>query len=298
MILKIILFIAIVVIIVLIVESLSQTEDKVLAERIENMNLYFTTDKQRQLNKSILERITQVIKNKLEESFGETIKSSGSYTKTQLLIMQAGKTNEKDVMTIRAEQGLYAIILTCAAYMMSKGNFYYVPVGAAFGAYLPILMLRDGIAKRREIIKDEIPDFLDLLASTFPGSKGLEDAIARICKRSKGVIPSEFELMVSEINAGKRKKDALRALSDRCGVKEIEMLVNQIIQSEVLGTGLEDTLKNQATKMRILKKTQAEIKAKKASIQLLFPTMLLLVSIILVVVGPSISQLMDAMGNV
>jgi hypothetical protein len=63
----------------------------------------------------------------------------------------------------------------------------------------------------------------------------------------------------------------------------------------VFGTGVEKTLLVQAEKIRKLKKVLAEIKARKASITLLLPSMFLLVTVMIMIAGPNVVQFMDAM---
>lgn len=279
----------------MVVEMMMPDHEKIMLERLQGMKLYTATQKERQMQESLFSRIYNMAETFFLRYMGDQIARGGSLAPLQIKLVQAGVADEIEPMQHRAKRFIFSIGFTILA--LPTGNYKIIVAAIVIGFIYPDYKLKKSTETRREKIKDDIADFLDLLAATYPGSKGFEDAIQRICMRSSGIIPDEFQKMVDEINAGKRKKDALKALADRCGVNEIEMLVNQIIQSESLGTGLESTLRTQADKMRILKRTQAEIKARKAAITLLMPSIFLLVSILVVIAGPSIVQLLQAMGS-
>lgn len=291
-----ILMILIVAFIVLVAELLFPDKQRALLERIEGMKLYNASDRDRKMNESLFVRIYELTEEKFLKFFGKKLSETGNINTLKEKLMKAGVT-EIDPLQHRAKRFIFGFGLAFLG-LLTK-DLRMVTILAAIGAYLPDYRLKQKLEARTMKIKEGIPDFLDLLASIFPGSDGLEDAIKRIVRRSdiNNVIAQEFQRMVDEINAGKRKKDALLGLADRCGVKEIDSLVGQIIQSDALGTPMADTLKNQADRIREIKKQLAEIKARKASITLLMPSIFLLVSIIVVIVGPSIVQFLMAMGN-
>lgn len=291
----VILFILICALVYMVVEMLMPDHEKMMLERLQGMKLYSATEKERQMEKSLFTRVYNMAEKLFLRHMGEQITRGGSLAPLQIKLLQAGVQDDIEPMQHRAKRFIFSIGFTIIA--MPTGEYKIIVAAVVIGFLYPDYKLKKTTEGRREKIKDDIADFLDLLAATYPGSKGFEDAIQRICERSSGIIPDEFQKMVDEINAGKRKKDALKALANRCGVNEIDMLVNQIIQSESLGTGLESTLRTQADKMRILKRTQAEIKARKAAITLLMPSVFLLVSILIVIAGPSIVQLLQVMSS-
>lgn len=292
----IVLFVLIMLFVVLLLDMLFPDHQKALLDRIEGMKLYNAPEKDRKMNESLFARIYEATEKKFLIYFGDKLAASGSMNSLKGKLIRAGEV-DTDPLQHRAKRIIFAFAFAGVA-LMTK-DIRIITLAAAIGAYYPDYSLKNKITERETKIKEGIPDFLDLLAAIFPGSDGLEDAIKRIVKRSdsNNIIVHEFQRMIEEINAGKRKKEALRDLADRCGVKEIDTLVTQIIQSEALGTPMAETLKNQAGRMRELKKQLAEIKARKASITLLLPTVFLLLAIVIVIVGPSIVQLMASMGN-
>lgn len=291
-----ILMILIVLFIVLLLDLLFPDHQKALLKRLEGMKLYNASDKDRKMNESLFARLYDIAEEKVLKYFGDKLSSAGDMNSLKGKLIRAGEL-DTDPLQHRAKRFIFAF--TMASIGLMTQDIRVITLMAALGAYFPDYSLKNKIEEREMKIKEGIPDFLDLLSSIYPGSDGLEDAIRRIVKRSdeNNIIVMEFSKMVDEINAGKRKKEALQDLADRCGVREIDTLISQIIQSDALGTPMADTLKNQAGRIRELKKQLAEIKARKTSITLLFPSVFLFFSIVVVIAGPSIVQLLTAMGG-
>ena len=105
------------------------------------------------------------------------------------------------------------------------------------------------------------------------------------------ILSSEFELANFETRAGKSTTEALRALADRTGVQDVGSLVAMLIQTERFGTGLADTLRVHADGMRLRRLQNAEEQANKAPLKMLFPTVLIFVAMLIIVVGPGFLQM-------
>lgn len=291
---SVLLFIAIVAFVVLSFDIFFPDNQKILLERLRGLRLYNTSEKERKMNESLFARIYLMMEQFFLRYFGEQVAKGGNLAPLKTKLIQAG-LEDMDPVQFRAKRFIFAILFAVACLVMQNPNF--LVMAALLGFFFPDYQLKGKITARKDIIKEELPDFLDLLASVFPGSKGFEDAVERICDRSSGILVDEFRKVLEQINAGLRKRDALTSMAKRCGIMEIETLVAQIIQSEMLGTGLEDTLNTQADKMRSLKRQMAEIKARKASVTLLFPSVFLLAAIMVVIAGPSIVTFLSAMSQ-
>lgn len=220
----------------------------------------------------------------------------GTLAPLEMKLIQAGFDNVSPLQH-HAKKIIYAIGLSALALLgvtMAKWNAGFIAAGALLGFILPDRDLKEKVDKRQLKIKAELPDFLDLLAATAEGAKNLEDAIKQVCQRSEGHLTNEFLKTLAEVNSGRRRRDALKSMADRIGIEEVNTLVSQINQSETFGTGVEKTLIVQAEKMRKLKKLLAEIKARKASVLLILPSLLLLITALIIIAGPSIVAIFDA----
>lgn len=288
---NIVLFIAMVVFVIMVLETWFPDNEKMMVERLEGFKVYSASEKQIQMNLPLYERIYKSIENVLIRYFGEQMSKGKGFAPLRLKLYQAGL----DIDPIQHRTKRIILALLFGGLSMLSYNYRLVVIVTVIGLIFPDYQLRKRIDERRFQIKEELPDFCDLLAAVFPGCNGFEDAVNRICAKYDTIISREFQRAMDEINAGVSKKEALRALATRCGISQIDTLVAQIIQTEMLGTEMAETLKIQAKKMRELKKQNAEIKARRANLTLLLPSVFLLVSILIVIAGPSVLQFMQAM---
>ena len=78
--------------------------------------------------------------------------------------------------------------------------------------------------------------------------------------------------MVSlELRAGKTRVDALRNMSRRIGLDEVNSFVSLLIQSDQLGTSVAQSLRVYAEEMRIKRMLRAEEMAHKLPVKLVVP---------------------------
>jgi len=69
--------------------------------------------------------------------------------------------------------------------------------------------------------------------------------------------------------------------------------VAMLIQTERFGTGLADTLRVHADGMRLRRLQSAEEQANKAPLKMLFPTVLIFVAMLVIIVGPGFLQMSE-----
>ena len=259
-------------------------------KRIEAMNIFTNgTEEEKLKQKNIIDRVKIMIDERVGRLIEKNIKS-GKLAPLKLKLQQAHIN--MDPIQHWTQKFIYAMALSALSLVLAN-PMATIGLGV-LGFMLPDINVNDKIKKRHTRLKSELPDFLDLLASTAPSAKNLEDAIRKVCERMTGDISKEFKIVLEEINAGRPTRDSLKDMALRCGVEEIDTLISQINQAEAFGTGVEKTLFVQAEKMRKLKKLQAEIKARKASVLLLLPSMFLLITCLIMIAGPSVVALLEA----
>jgi|SRR5436190_375468 len=145
---------------------------------------------------------------------------------------------------------------------------------------------------RKDSIRAELPDALDLMAVSVEAGLGFDGAISKLTEYMHGPLADEFALTLSEIRIGESRQDALKKLSDRTGTPELSSFVRSIIQADQLGISLGRILRVQATDSRNKRQAAAEEKAMKAPIKMLFPTVLFIFpAMFLVILGPAFLNL-------
>jgi len=163
---------------------------------------------------------------------------------------------------------------------------------AAAGFFAPDYFVTLKARGRRERIKADLPDALDLLAVSVEAGMGFDGAIAKITEHMDGPLADEFSLTLGEMRIGESRQDALKRMSDRVDAPELSSFTRAIIQADQLGTSLGRILRVQAADSRLRRQAAAEEKAMKAPIKMLFPTVLFIFpSIFLVILGPAFMNL-------
>ena len=146
--------------------------------------------------------------------------------------------------------------------------------------------------KRRDLIRAQLPDALDLLAVSVEAGLGFDGALSKLTDHMDGPLTEEFALTLNEIRIGESRQDALKKLSERCDTPEVSGFSRAIIQAEQLGISLGRILRVQATDTRLRRQAAAEEKAMKAPIKMLFPTVLFIFpAMFLVILGPAFLNL-------
>jgi tight adherence protein C len=164
--------------------------------------------------------------------------------------------------------------------------------GALF--VIPDTALTFRARSRKEAIRAELPDCLDLLAVSVEAGMGFDGAIQKLTEHMEGPLVDEFSLALGEMRVGESRADALRHLVDRVDVNEMAAFVRAIIQADQLGISLGRILRVQAADARHRRQSAAEEKAMKAPIKMLFPTALFIFpAMFVVVLGPAMLSLLE-----
>jgi tight adherence protein C len=167
--------------------------------------------------------------------------------------------------------------------------------GCAAGWILPRFMLEKKVAKRQEVLKLSLPDALDLLVVSVEAGLGLDQAIQHVARElqvSHPELSEELALVTLEMRAGKRRSEALRNLGERTGEPEVRKLIAILIQNDRFGTSMGESLRTHSDFMRTQRRQEAEERAGKVGVKLVFPIFFfILPSMLIVAAGPGILQI-------
>jgi tight adherence protein C len=174
----------------------------------------------------------------------------------------------------------------------TRGVLFFSLVLAALGFIAPDFIVSSRARARKDRIRAELPDALDLMAVSVEAGMGFDGAISKLTENMEGPLADEFALTLSEIRIGESRPDALKKLAERTGTPELASFVRSIIQADQLGISLGRILRVQANDSRLKRQAAAEEKAMKAPIKMLFPTvMFIFPAMFLVILGPAFLNL-------
>jgi tight adherence protein C len=161
-------------------------------------------------------------------------------------------------------------------------------VFSGMGAYTPILWLRGQINRRQDDIRRGLPYALDLLTLSVEAGLDFTQALARIVQKL-GPTPLALELggALRDIQLGRTRAQALRELSRRVDLSELNSIVSSLIQADELGSSLGPILRVQSEQLRQRRSQDAEKKAMEAPVKILFPLVLFIFpTIFIIIFGP------------
>jgi tight adherence protein C len=165
------------------------------------------------------------------------------------------------------------------------------------GFYLPELWLTVKAHIRRNKIKKDLPDALDLLVVGVEAGLGLDSAFNKVAEEMKMTSPqlsAEFKLLNLELRAGKPRTDALRNLSTRTNIDSFTSLVTLLIQTEKFGTSIAKALRVFSKSFRTKRFQIAEEVAAKLPVKMLIPMVFCIFPTFLaIMVGPAAISIWD-----
>src|SRR5437764_847540 len=168
-------------------------------------------------------------------------------------------------------------------------------LGGFFG---PDFVVSARARSRKEKVRAELPDALDLLAVSVEAGMGFDGAIAKLTEHMDGALSEEFALTLGEMRIGESRSDALKKMAERIDTPELSAFVRAIVQADQLGISLGRILRVQAADTRLRRQAAAEERAMKAPIKMLFPTVLFIFpAMFLVILGPALLGLSKLFGG-
>jgi tight adherence protein C len=192
---------------------------------------------------------------------------------------------------------LVGLVLACLLEMlhvMLVGDLSPVTIvaGMVFGIGLILYQVHDAATKRISLIAKRVPYALDLIALAMGAGATFTEAVRAVVRdETEDPFNGELRAVLAEIELGTTRRQALQNLSDRVPLELLRSIVASVIQAEELGTPLAEVLHSQATLLRMQRTVRAENSAAVASVRILVPSLLILMSVVLAVFAPAIVRM-------
>ncbi|GEM_PF-209224 len=214
---------------------------------------------------------------------------------------QAGVYAPLALQGILAMRVMGVILAPLAWWLLAPFNPGAALIAAALIAMLGIsgsgMFLAKMITNRREAIVRALPDALDLITSCVEAGISFDAALMRITSRDNDAgreLREELARYLSDMRMGRPRVEALRELSRRCGVQDLEGVVAALIQADQLGVGIGIVLRTQSVHLRMRRRQRAQESALKAPIKMLFPLVFFIFPAMFVVtLGPAVLRVID-----
>jgi tight adherence protein C len=183
--------------------------------------------------------------------------------------------------------GAFAFLYTAGMGSISK-TLLITAGAAAFGYVLPNVLLYNAGEKRASLMRNALPDAIDLLTVSVEAGLGFDAAVGRVAKNTKGPLSQEFARLLQEMQIGVGRAEAMRAVAERTTLPDLKSFCLAMVQADNLGVPIGRVLRIQSREMRVKRRQRAEEKAMQVPVKIMIPLVLfILPCLFLVVLGPA-----------
>jgi len=227
-------------------------------------------------------------------------KSPKEMSVLQRSLTRAGYPSSRAVIVYSAAEVVLPLALffiTVTVLGFSAGLVPALVLGVA-GYLAPSFWVSRKTTERQKAVRNGLPDALDLLTVCVEAGSGLDQAVSKAAEElrvSHPAIATEFATVTTEIRAGLPRVEALKNLGRRTGVDEVRSLVSMLTQTDRFGTSIGEALRVHSEMSRTKRRQQAEERAGKVGVKLVFPLALCLFPALYVVCfGPVVVRIYHA----
>ena len=230
---------------------------------------------------------------RLLATLGRTLTPATYVARLDRLLANAGRPASMPLdrlLTLKplAALGCALVAIALGAVRSPQGTLFSLGLTAAC-YFLPDLLTYNNGTKRQARIRLDLPNVLDQLLISVEAGLGFEAAVARVGASGKGPLAEEMVRTLQDIQAGRTRREAYKAMAERSTVPELRSFVAAIIQADVQGLSIARVLKPQAEQMRIKRRLRAEEKAMKLPVAVVFPLLLFIFpTLFIVILGPAV----------
>lgn len=268
---------------------------------VEVMGKKNVSIREKELSEPIVKRVLRPFLNKITRLASRMLPSEKEAALAKKLVM-AGRPGGYGPREFMAVKLILAVTLPGVLFLaeplmgLDYINWLLLTAAAAIAGWsMPDFYLRQKIFERKNEVEKTLPDVLDLITVSVEAGTGFDGALLKVVEKSKGVLASEFYVVLQECKMGKSRKDALRDMANRVDVDDLSTFVGSIIMADQLGIGIGNVMRLQSDQMRRKRRQRAEERAMKAPVKMMIPMVICIFpTIFVVLLGPAAISLYQA----
>lgn len=192
------------------------------------------------------------------------------------------------------------IILICLMAYVSEYDSTTIMMTVILGILVVFYQVRTldlRIKKRKDQILIELPEFTNKIILLVNAGDTVQGAIKKCVEQNRHNIfdsPLYFELSeaLNNMQSNKSFQDALKEFAQRCSLQEVSVLTTVIMMNyRKGGTMLVDSLHELSKTLWDKRKTITRIQGEEASSKLIFPIMLIFITVLIIVMYPALASM-------
>ena len=268
--------------------------------RLQQIAVRARTLEELELQRPIAERTLKPIINSISRLIGRFYPAN-TVRSVELKLKRAGmeNTSTEFFLGVKGFAAVVGAIALSAILNLMTNDLTWTIVGLFAGIVVgfmaPDFYLSSKAGGRGSGIRDQLPDALDLLTISVEAGLGFDAAIVKVTEKMKGPLTEEFKRAAGEQRIGKSRQEALKGISERVEVKELQNFISAIVQADQLGVSMSKVLRIQSEQMRMERRQRAEEKAARAPILIMLPTVgCIFPSLFIVILAPAALSAMSS----
>lgn len=189
------------------------------------------------------------------------------------------------------------VVVGCAISALAEGSDKLILLGLVavlgFAIYYYLGKLpADKIKRRSERFMDEFPNAVSTIALLVNSGMILREAWREVSMSHDSPLYMEMRKVNEDMDNGISEIDALYSFGNRCATPDIKKFTSFIVQGLEKGSkDLANALKNQTEELWQLKKQNTLKRGELASSKLMIPLMIMFIGILIMVMGPIMTNL-------
>ena len=191
---------------------------------------------------------------------------------------------------------LFLVIYGLSGSLTFKNLVLFALASLVLYTYVWVLVRSLKQKRQRQIIR-ALPHFFDLLVVCLEAGLNFSSALPRVIRDMdpKEPLVKEFDHMHHELMGGLPLPQACDRLARRCEVLDLSLVLISMVQSDQMGSGLSQVLRVQGRELRDKLRQRMREKAYRIPIQLLFPMILIFMTLFTMTLGPAFLELSTGM---
>lgn len=173
---------------------------------------------------------------------------------------------------------------------------------AVLGLVGPQVWINRRKAVRQTSILRSLPDSMDMVVVCLEAGLSLPASLVKVGQElmfAHPLMACELNLVIRGTELGQSNTEALRQFADRFDLDDLRRLAALVGEADRFGTTLAQAFRIFADGLRLQRAQSAEEMARKAAVKLLFPTILCIFPCLMIVVlGPSIAQILELLDSI
>ncbi len=163
----------------------------------------------------------------------------------------------------------------------------------------PLVYVHGRASRRLDRVELQVPDLIDMLVVTLEAGLAFGASLETASTRMPAPIGDEIRLTMQEHSMGLAMPEALTNMLARVETPNTSAFVRSVVQGNALGVSMGTVMRNLAADMRVRRRQQAEERAHKAPVKMLFPLIFFMFPALgVVILGPAMFEITEKLGGV